>query len=270
MPQEIEIPSDELHETPTAESTLPPVNDNSLPVTTQASVEDVPQPSPVESASTPNIINLVSAVDPETAPIYPNRIAASELTPHPRNAEIIRAATPDEDSELDESIRTDGVQRPLKVTDHTCASGPRIVLWGCRRRHFAARNKLDVPVVWVSGLSESDEENLIVQDNSLDQLARRLTEADLAKAENYIWLREMRGAGFRSDLAANDGSTSVHMDRGCSVRRNRRSRGQTACESSPEQTRNLLRPGKSNHFERCRLHEADQSLERLFACRGGT
>ena len=46
----------------------------------------------------------------------------------------------------------------------------------------------------------------------LDQLARKLTEYDLARIEDYFWRRETVGAGFRTDLAGD--STSGEIARG--------------------------------------------------------
>ena len=186
MPEEIEIPPAELREAPAEESTLPPENDNSHPVTTLASVQDVPEPCPQTSADsleidpvapapaseavedsdtiTPQpsdiqagVDNVASVAEPTFAGPYPSRIAASRLKPHPKNCEIVREGTPEENGELKESIKTIGVENALTVTDHTCASGAGFVVKGCRRQQTAASLELDVPVVWVSNLSARQE-----------------------------------------------------------------------------------------------------------------
>ncbi len=148
----------------------------------------------------------------------PTRIAASALKPHARNIEIMRSATPDEDRELDESIKANGVKIPLLVADGSCASGCGTIYWGHRRWGFAIARGLDVPVTWISGLTADEEENLIAQGNALDQICRHLSEEDLARAEHFIRQREEKGAGFRSDLADPSVTTSGDVARGSSIR----------------------------------------------------
>lgn len=122
---------------------------------------------------------------------------------HPRNHELLPAATAVQDEKLLADLtQTKGFHRDLIVCGYNCASPRGTLLDGNRRHEKASLAGITMGrVVFRSGLSPLDETILILSYTTGDQYARKLNESDLMNIETR--LREEIGArkGQRTDLA---------------------------------------------------------------------
>lgn len=179
----------------------------------------------IKPQTPPSAANTANPADPANAPPVPKTdvaetpgpaegtlrmqtdyVPARELRPHPRSLEHFEIGNDADLEGLRAQIKARGIRRPLLVTGEGCASGPNVVLGGCRRRHLAEQLGMDVPIVRVANLTADEEEEAVIADNIGDQDGRKLKPSK--KAELEVRLREIyaRAPGFRSDLKAGIGT----------------------------------------------------------------